>query len=334
MMDGVPAVIRVDTPFTRRFGIDYPIVQGGLAHLAYAGLAAAVSNAGALGQITAASFATPEELRVEIARARALTSKPIAVNFALGRRDLADFLEVALDAGVRIISITAGNPEPFLRRIAGSEVLSIVLVAGVRQARKAEALGADAVIAVGQEGGGHIGRDDTGSIVLTPAIVDAVAIPVLASGGIADARGLAAALCLGASGIEMGTRFVSTVECVAHDAYKRAIVNATERDTVVIERTLGRPGRALDAPGARRILEVEAAGEGAGALLPLIAGSANRRAAHDGDLVEGFAWAGQSAALIHDVPSVRHLIERLVADASAILARASGSFASGPCRPT
>lgn len=334
MTDGVDLVTRIETAFTRRFGIEYPIVQGGLAHLAYAGLAAAVSNAGALGQITAASFQTPGELRAEIARARALTSKPIAVNFALGRRDLADFLDVTLDAGVSIISITAGNPEPFLRRIAGSGVLSIVLVAGVRQARKAEALGADAVIAVGQEGGGHIGRDDTGSIVLTPAIVDAVGIPVLASGGIADGRGLAAALCLGASGVEMGTRFVSTAECIAHDAYKQAIVDATERDTLVIERTLGRPGRALDAPGARRILELEAAGGGVDALLPLIAGSANRRAAHDGDLVEGFAWAGQSTALVHDVPAVRDLIERLVGDASAIVARLSGSFVPGPTHPS
>lgn len=321
------------TPFTTRFGVRYPIVQGGLAHLAYAGLAAAVSNAGALGQITAASFRTPEELRAEIERTKEQTALPFAVNFALGRRDLADFLEVSLESGVSIISITAGNPEQFLRRIAGAGVRSIVLVAGVRQARKAEALGADAVVAVGQEGGGHIGRDDTGTIVLTPAIVDAVTIPVLASGGIADARGVAAALCLGASGVEMGTRFVATMECIAHQAYKRAIVEASERDTVVIERSLGRPGRAIDAPGARRILECEAAGAGIDALLPLIEGSANRRAAHDGDLQDGFAWAGQSVALIQDVPTVRELITRLVADADAIAARVSGAFRSLPPTP-
>lgn len=319
----LPAIV---TPFTQWFGLEYPIVQGGLAHLAYAELAAAVSNSGALGQITAASFASPDDLRAEISRAHTLTGRPFAVNFALGRRDLADFLEVALESGVTIISITAGNPEQFLRRVAGTGVLAIVLVAGVRQAQKAEALGADAIVAVGQEGGGHIGRDDTGTIALTPAIVDAVTVPVLASGGIADARGLAAALCLGASGIEMGTRFVATVECMAHEAYKRAIVNASERDTVVIERSLGRPGRALDAPGARHILDIEATGAGIEALLPLIDGAANRRAAHAGDLSSGFAWAGQSAGLIHDVPAVRQLIARLVSDAASIATHLARTF--------
>lgn len=317
---------RIDTAFTARFGVAYPIVQGGLAHLAFAELAAAVSNAGGLGQITAASFQTPDELRAEIARARALTARPFAVNFALGHRRLDDLLDVALELGVPAISITGGNPEQFLRRVAGTGTRTLVLVAGVRQAQKAESLGADAVIAVGQEGGGHLGRDDLGTIVLTPRIVDAVSIPVLASGGIGDARGLAAALALGAAGIEMGTRFVATRECVAHERYKAALARASERDTVVIERSIGRPGRVLDTPGARRVLEAEAAGASFTELLPLIEGATNRRGAHDGDLDEGFVWAGQVIGLIDDVPTVRELLDRMVTGAAAVLTEAARRF--------
>ena len=320
----------LQTPFTARFGVRYPIVQGGLAHLAFAGLAAAVSNAGGLGQITAASFRGPGELAAEIARARELTDRPFAVNFALGHRSLDDLLEATLAARVSVVSITGGNPEPILRRVAGTGVLTMVLVAGVRQAQKAESLGADAVIAVGQEGGGHLGRDDVGTLVLTPRVVDAVRIPVLASGGIGDARGLAAALTLGAAGIEMGTRFVATRECVAHPAYKEALVRATERDTVVIERSVGRPGRVLDTPGARRILAAEAEGQGIEELLPLIEGATNRRGAHDGDLEAGFVWAGQVAGLIADVPTVAELVERLVRGAAAIAGDLAARFIPAP----
>ena len=317
-------------PFTERFNIRYPIVQGGLAHLAFAGLAAAVSNAGGLGQITAASFRTPEELRAEIATARSLTDRPFAVNFALGHRSLDDLLDATLDAKVAAISITGGNPEPILRRVAGTSVRTLVLTAGVRQAQKAESLGADAVIAVGQEGGGHLGRDDLGTIVLVPRVVDAVSIPVLASGGIGDARGLAAALALGAAGIEMGTRFVATRECVAHIAYKDALVRAGERDTVVIERSVGRPGRVLDTAGARKILAAEASATSIEDLLPLIEGRINRLGARDGDLDEGFVWAGQAIGLIDDIPTVADLITRLVSGASEIAARLGRQFEDVP----
>ena len=155
-------------------------------------------------------------------------------------------LEVAIEEKVPAISITGANPQPVFERIKGENIKTLVLVAGVRQAQKAEELGADAVIVVGQEGGGHLGRDDIGTIVLTPRAVDAVSIPVLASGGIGDGRGLLAALALGAEGIEMGTRFIATQECIyANEKYKQAILNAKETDTVIIKRTLGSPGRVL-----------------------------------------------------------------------------------------
>lgn len=309
------------TRVTDLLGIRYPIVQGGLQHLALPGLCAAVSNAGALGQLTAAAFETPAALRDAIEETRGLTRQPFGVNFAIGMRPLEGHLRAALEAGVRIFSFTGGNPEPLLKQLAGHDVCTLVLVAAVRQAEKAAALGADAVIAVGFEGGGHIGRDDIGTLVLVPRVVDAVRIPVLASGGIGDARGFVAALALGAEGIEMGTRFVATQECLAHPAYKAALVRARETDTVVIERSIGRPGRVLAGPWAAAILEREQAGCSVDDLLPLISGEVNRRAARDGDLAHGFVWAGQVAGLIDDVPTVAELIDRIVGGAAAIIRR-------------
>ncbi len=317
------------TRATDLLGVRYPIVQGGLQHLGLPGLCAAVSNAGALGQLTASAFPTPAALREAIDETRSLTSHPFGVNFAIGTRPLTDHLTAALQAGIRICSFTGGNPEFFLQQIRGRDVCSLVLVAAVRQARKAEELGADAVIAVGFEGGGHIGRDDVGTLVLVPRVVDSVGIPVLAGGGIGDARGLVAALALGAEGVEMGTRFVATQECLAHPAYKEAICLASETDTVVIERSIGRQGRTLQGPWAKRILELEREGATLEGLLPLIGSEVNRRAAREGDLENGFVWAGQVVGLIQELPTVAELIQRMVKGAESVDARL-GSLLTTP----
>lgn len=309
------------TRVTDLLGVRYPIVQGGLQHLALPGLCAAVCNAGALGQITAAAFPSPSALRDAIDETRSLTSRPFGVNFAIGMRPLTDHLTAALEANVRVFSFTGGNPEFFLQQIRSRDVCSLVLTAAVRQARKAEELGASAVIAVGVEGGGHIGRDDVGTMVLVPRIVDSVRIPVLASGGIGDARGFVAALALGAEGIEMGTRFVATRECLAHPSYKDALCRAAENETVVIERTIGRPGRTLPSPWVEQILDLERQGATIEGLLPLIGSEVNRRAAVEGDLDHGFVWAGQVAGMIQDLPSVEELIERMVKGADEVQAR-------------
>jgi len=306
------------TRVSEMLGVAYPIVQGGLAHLAFAELAAAVSNAGALGQITAAALDSPDAFRDEVRRAKRLTDKPFGVNIVVGRRPLNEEIDVALEEGVRVFTITGGNPADYMRRMQAPGVRKLVLVAGTRAARKAEELGADAVIAVGYEGGGHIGRDDTSTLVLIPRVVDAVRIPVLASGGIADGRGLVAALALGAEGIEMGTRFVAVQECIAHQNYKEALVRAGETDTVIIERSVGRPGRALANPAAAHILKLEAEGATIEQLLPYVGGEANKLAARQGNLEEGFVWAGQGAGLIEDVPTVAALIARLVGEAGRI----------------
>ncbi|MGM0919882.1 MAG: NAD(P)H-dependent flavin oxidoreductase [Bacillota bacterium] len=312
------------TRITELLNIQYPIIQGGLAYLAYSDLAAAVSNAGGLGQITAMSLGEPELLREEIAKVRKKTDKPFGVNFAVGQhgRPFSDLLEVAIEEEVPVISMTGGNPSAIFDQLKGTNVKKLVLVAARRQAEKAEELGADAVMVVGQEGGGHLGRDDTGTFVLIPQVVDSVSIPVIASGGIGDGRGFMAALSLGAEGIEMGTRFIATQECVhAHSEYKHALVNSSERDTVVIKRSIGAPARALAGPWTAKILEMEQKQADYEQLKDYISGHANKRYIYDGMIDNGFAWAGQVTGLIRDVPSVEQLLSRMMAEASGIRQR-------------
>ncbi|MBO8162206.1 MAG: nitronate monooxygenase [Brevibacillus sp.] len=319
------------TRVTELLKIRYPVVQGGLAYLAYAELAAAVSNAGGLGQITAMSLPSPEALREEIRKVRRMTAKPFGVNFAIGQHDrpYEHMLDVAIEEQVDVVSITGGNPEPLIRRLEPYGIKKLVLVASVRQAQKAEAAGADAVMAVGQEGGGHLGRDDVGTIVLIPRVVDSVQIPVLASGGIGDGRGVMAALSLGAEGVEMGTRFIATQECVhAHQVYKEALLRGKETDTAVIKRTLGTPARVVRTPGADKILAMEREGAGYEELKPYISGERNRKFIYEGDEQEGFGWAGQVIGLIDDVPTVQQLFDRMFGEVEVIHRRLEGAIFS------
>ncbi|HAM82109.1 NAD(P)H-dependent flavin oxidoreductase [Ornithinibacillus bavariensis] len=310
-----------NTRITELFNIQYPIIQGGLAHLAYADLAAAVSNAGGLGQITAMSLENPDSLRSEINRVRELTNNPFGVNFAIGQhnRPFEDMIEVVIEEKVPVMSVTGGNPKGVFDMIRDHPIKTMVLVAAKRQAMKAEELGADAVIVVGHEGGGHLGRADTGTVVLTPQVVDNVSIPVIASGGITDGRGLMAALALGAEGVEMGTRFIATKECVhAHPIYKDAIVNADDNETVVIKRSLGAPARALKNSWTEKILELEKQDGGYDVLRDYISGAANKNYIHDGNPENGFGWAGQGIVSIHDIPTVQELIDGMIKEAEEI----------------
>ncbi|MBM7603485.1 enoyl-[acyl-carrier protein] reductase II [Metabacillus crassostreae] len=310
-----------NTKITNLLGVDYPIVQGGLAYLAYSELAAAVSNAGGLGQITAMSLGTPEALREEIIKVKSKTTKPFGVNFAIGQygHGYEKLIEVAIEENVPVISMTGGNPTPIFQLLQGTNVKKLVLVAAKRQAVKAEELGADAVIVVGQEGGGHLGRSDTGTMVLVPQVVDAVSIPVIASGGIGDGRGLMAALSLGAEGIEMGTRFIATRECVhAHQVYKSSLINGDENSTVVIKKSIGAPARAIANKWTNKIIDIEKNNGGYDELKDYISGIANKRYIYDGNIEEGFAWAGQVMGLISDIPSVNEFITRTILEAEEI----------------
>jgi len=309
------------TQITEMLNIQYPIIQGGLAHLAYSDLAAAVSNAGGLGQVTAMSLESPEALREEIRKVKLLTNKPFGVNFAIGQhgRPFSDYLAVAIEEKVPVISMTGGNPTPIFEQLKGVDVKKLVLVAAKRQAVKAEELGADAVMVVGQEGGGHLGRDDIGTFVLIPQVVDAVSIPVIASGGIGDGRGLVAALSFGAEGVEMGTRFIATKECVhASNLYKQKLVQGSEMDTVVIKRSIGAPARVISNMWTDKILEIERVNGGYEQLKNYISGNANKKYIHDGKEDEGFAWAGQVMGLIKDVPSVQELFDRMIVEGERI----------------
>ncbi|WEG15012.1 nitronate monooxygenase family protein [Pullulanibacillus sp. KACC 23026] len=312
------------TRLTDALAINLPIIQGGLAYLAYSELAAAVSNAGGLGQLTAMTCSSPEDLRDEIHKIRQLTDRPFGVNFAIGQhgRPYEEMLQVAIDEGVPVVSITGGNPTPVFEKLNQTPIKKLVLVATKRQAIKAEALGADAVMVVGNEGGGHLGREEIGGLVLIPSVVDAVNIPVIASGGFSDGRGLMAALALGAEGVEMGTRFIATKECVhASKTYQEMILKADETDTVIIKKSLGAPARALKNDWTASILREEEKGSGYEGLKALISGERNKALIYDGKMEEGFGWAGQTAGRIQDIPTVQTLFDRIMAEAHQIRAK-------------
>lgn len=309
------------TRVTDLLGVKYPIIQGGLAYLAYADLAAAVSNAGGLGQITAMSLRDADLLRAEIRKVRTLTDQPFGVNFAIGMHGTGyeDMVRVAVEEEVPVVTMTGGNPAPIFDILAGTNIKKLVLVAARRQAQKAEELGADAVMVVGQEGGGHLGRDDVGTMVLVPQVVDSVKIPVIASGGIGDGRGWMAAHALGAEGIEMGTRFIATKECInASEAYKEALLASSEADTTVIKRSIGAPARAIRSEFTEKILEIERTTPTYVALKDYISGEANKRFIYDGEKDAGIGWAGQVTGMIHDIPTVEELMTRMVAEAESI----------------
>ncbi|MCF6136951.1 nitronate monooxygenase [Alkalihalobacillus berkeleyi] len=310
-----------ETRLTSLLEIEYPIIQGGLAYLAYSELAAAVSNAGGLGQITAMSLPSPESLREEIRAVKKLTNKPFGVNYAIGQhgRPFEDMLQVAIDEKVPVISMTGGNPTPVFEQLKGTAIKKLVLVASKRQAIKAEQLGADAVMVVGQEGGGHIGKDDVSTMVLTPQVVDHISIPVVASGGIGDGRGLMAALALGAEGIEMGTRFIATKECThAHPSYQQALVKGNETDTMLIKKSIGAPGRVVQNEWAEQIVKIENVTPTYEAIKTYISGTANQAFANKGMINEGFGWAGQVMGRINDVPSVQELFDRIFSEGNRI----------------
>lgn len=310
-----------ETRISRLLGIKYPIIQGGLAYLAYSDLAAAVSNAGGLGQITAMSLQSPQLLREEIHKVREKTDRPFGVNFAIGMhgKGYEGMVEVAIEENVPVISMTGGNPAPIFEMLKGTSIKKLVLVASRRQAQKAEELGADAVMVVGQEGGGHLGRDDVGTMVLVPRVVDSVSIPVIASGGIGDGRGWMAAHALGAEGIEMGTRFIATKECVhASPEYIESLLSSTETDTTIIKRSIGAPARCIKNDFTQKILEIEKVTPTYEALKDYISGEANKKFIYDGNQESGFGWAGQVTGMIEDVPTVQELIDRMVAEAEAI----------------
>lgn len=296
-------------------GIEKPIIQGGMAWVAEAELAAAVSNAGGLGLIAGGS-APPEVIRDEIRKIRTLTDKPFGVNIMLMSPHAEGLANLLVSEHVPVVTTGAGSPGVYMERWKAAGIKVIPVVPAVALAQRMERLGADAVVAEGCEAGGHIGELTT--FALTPQIVDAVKIPVIAAGGIADGRGMAAALMLGASGVQCGTVFLASTECNIHSNYKEMVLKARDTGTMVTGRSGGHPVRSLKSPFTRNYAELESSGTPAAELDALGAG-ALRKAAREGDRKEGSFMAGQIAGMVNEIRSVSDIISSIVNGAEQII---------------
>ena len=304
----------IKTKICDLFNIKYPILQGGMAWVGTAELVASVSNAGGLG---IASALTERGLRGEIGRIRELTDKPFGLNIPLNSPISKKVIEAAIKENVPIVATSAGDPSKYTKQLkdAGAKVMHVI--ASPAHAKKAEEAGVDAVVAEGAEKGGHLGHDEIGTFVLIPQVVDAVHIPVIAAGGIGDARGFVAALALGASGIQMGTRFIATKECIAHPACKEMILKAKSGDTTVIMRGAV-PSRVLKNEFAKTLQNIDAGTPKDVALFK--EGMKAQQSLLKGDIVNGIVWCGEVAGMINDIVSVQELIEGIMKGADDIIA--------------
>ena len=315
------------TKITELFGIEHPIIQGGMHFVGFAELASAVSNAGGLGMITGLTQRSPKDLANEIRRCREMTDKPFGVNLTflptVSSPDYPGYIQAIIDGGVKAVETAGNNPQKYLPALHEAGIKVIHKCTSVRHALKAESIGCDAVSVDGFECGGHPGEDDVPNFILLPRAADELKIPFVASGGMADGRSLAAALCLGAEGINMGTRFIATQEAPVHANVKQAIVAATELDTRLVMRPLRNTERVLRNAAVDRLLEKERA---LGATIQFddimeeVAG-VYPRIMKDGTMDAG-AWScGMVAGLIHDVPTVKELIDRIMREAESIIAQ-------------
>lgn len=303
------------TELTGLLGIEYPILQGGMAWVAEYHLAAAVSQAGGLGIIGAAN-APAEWVRDQIRKTKELTDKPFGVNVMLMSPCAEDVAHVVAEEGVAVVTTGAGNPEKYMDLWKNKNIKVIPVVASIALAKRMERSGADAVVAEGCESGGHVGESTT--MALVPQVVDAVTIPVIAAGGIADGRGIAAALMLGAKGVQMGTRFVVTKECQVHENYKEKVIRAKDIDTRVTGRSTGHPVRTLRNEMTKKYLELEGKGASLEELEYLTLG-ALRKAVQEGDVKNGSVMSGQIAGLVKEEKTCQELIESLVKEADSLL---------------
>ncbi len=317
------------TRLTELLGIETPIICGGMMRVGTADLAAAASNAGALGVMTALTQPTLEGLEAEIARCRALTDKPFAVNLTVGvvasEINYDDYIDVIVKSGVKIVETAGRSPEPFMERFKAAGIKVVHKCVTVRHSLAAERLGVDVVSIDGFECAGHPGEQDVGGLVLFPAAAQALRIPVVASGGIADGRGLVAAMALGCDGVNMGTRFMATKEAPIHNDIKQKIVEMDENQTQLIFRSFRNTARVYRNSVAEKVAEIEAAGGDFGQVHEYVSGANQEKAWSTGDIEAGMVTAGLSGALVDDVPSCKELIDAIVRDAREII---SGRLAS------
>ena len=312
---------------TQTFGIDHPIVQGGMQWIGRAELVAGVANAGALGMITALTQPTPADLAAEIERCRKLTDRPFGVNLTvlptIRPMPHMEYAKQIVDSGITIVETAGSNPAPFMDLFKANGVRVIHKCTSVRHAVKAQQVGVDAVSVDGFECAGHPGEDDVTNLVLIPAAREALDIPIIASGGIGNGRGLAAALMLGAEGVNMGTRFMATVEAPVHDNVKQALVDLSERDTDLILRTLRNTARVARNAISADIIRILDDGGAFEDVRELVAGARGRTVYETGDLDAGIWTAGMVVGLIRDIPTCAELVSRMVAEAEQLIASAA-----------
>lgn len=311
------------TRFTELFGVEHPVMQGGMQWVGTAELVSAVSNAGALGTLTALTQPTPERLSEEIARCRELTDRPFAVNLTILPTiqpvPYAEYRDAIIEGGVTIVETAGSNPIEHLEHFHRRGVKVVHKCTSVRHAVKAQALGVDAISIDGFECAGHPGEDDVPGLVLIPAARDQIEIPLIASGGVADGRGLAAALALGADAINMGTRFLCSTEAPVHQRVKEAMVAATELDTELIFRPLRNTSRVASNGVSRETVEILAAGGAFEDVRHLVNGERGRRVYDQGDLEAGIWSVGLAQGLIHEIASARQIVEEIMAEATEII---------------
>lgn len=316
--------MQLKTRFTELVGVEYPIVQGGMMWVGRAELAAAVSNAGALGILTALTQPTPDALRAEIDRCRKMTDKPFGVNLtilpSMNPPPYAEYRKAIIDSGIKVVETAGHNPREHVEDFKSHGITVLHKCTAVRHALSAERMGVDVISIDGFECAGHPGEDDVPGLVLIPAAADKVKIPMIASGGFGDGRGLVAALALGADGINMGTRFCATVEAPIHDNVKQLLVSNDERGTNLIFRSLKNTARVGKNRVSDQVAELlkkpDAKFED---VAHLVRGAQGRVALETGDVDAGLIWAGQVQGLIHDIPTVSDLIGRIVREATEII---------------
>lgn len=315
------------TKITELLGIKYPVFQGAMAWIADAGLAAAVSNAGGLG-IIAAGAAPVEFVRDEIRRAKQLTDKPFAVNIMLLNPNAPELAQLVIDEGVKVVTTGAGSPAKYMKAWKEAGIKVIPVIASTAYAKRMERMGADAVIAEGMESGGHIG--ETTTMALLPQVVDAVSIPVICAGGVADGRGMAAARIFGAEGVQCGTIFLSAEECNISQQYKDMVYKANDISTVVTGRASGHPVRSLKSPLSRRLVKMEGHIETRTLEeIEMITAGSLRKAVQDGNVEEGTFMSGQIAGLVNGPSDCKTILETIVGDAERILTHAPALIGTG-----
>ncbi len=312
------------TRITDLFGIERPIVQGGLMWIARSELASAVGNAGGIGFMTALTFPDPEGLRAEIRKCRELTDKPFGVNLtflpSLRQPDYPAYIDVCIQEGIRFIETAGRNPEPYMDQLKSAGIKVIHKCTSVRHAVKAQKIGCDAVSIDGFEAAGHPGEDDVTTMILVPLTRDAIDLPIIASGGLGNGRGLVGALGLGADGINMGTRFVATREAPVHPNVKQALVEHNERDTRLIMRTLRNTERVLHNRVVDKVLEIESRGNTRiEDIVPFVSGLVGKEMLEQGQMEKGILAAGQTMGFVQDIPTCQELLDRIMAEAQQII---------------